>query len=42
VTNGIATGGNNIIMEMEAENNDDESYYLSNSPIRKLGAPQRT
>ena len=22
-------------MEMEAEQNDDESYYLSNSPVRK-------
>ena len=22
-------------MEMEAENNEDESYYMSNSPIRK-------
>ena len=22
-------------MEMEAENNEDESYYLSQSPIRK-------
>lgn len=32
---GISTGGNNVIMEMEAENNEDESYYLSQSPIRK-------
>ncbi len=24
-------------MEMEAENNEDESYYLSNSPIRRGG-----
>ena len=22
-------------MEMDAENNEDESYYLSNSPIRR-------
>jgi len=26
---GISTGGNNVIMEMDAENNEDESYYLS-------------
>lgn len=26
---------NNVIMEMEAENNEDESYYMSNSPTRK-------
>lgn len=32
---GISSGGNNVIMEMEAENNEDESYYLSQSPIRK-------
>lgn len=32
---GISSGGNNIIMEMEAEQNDDESYYLSNSPARR-------
>jgi hypothetical protein len=32
---GISTGGNNVIMEMDAENNEDESYYLSQSPIRK-------
>ena len=24
-----------MIMEMDAENNEDESYYLSNSPIRR-------
>ena len=37
----IQTGGNNVIVEMEAENNDEESYYLSNSPVRnKNGAPQ--
>ena len=29
------TSGQNVIIEMEAENNDDESYYLSQSPIRK-------
>jgi hypothetical protein len=23
-------------MEMDAENNEDESYYLSNSPIRRV------
>jgi hypothetical protein len=27
--NGISTGGNNVIFEMDAENNEDESYYLS-------------
>ena len=26
---------NNVIMEMDAENNEDESYYMSNSPVRK-------
>lgn len=33
--NGISTGGNNVIFEMDAENNEDESYYLSQSPIRR-------
>ncbi len=33
---GISSGGNNIIMEMEAEQNDDESYYMSNSPVRRV------
>lgn len=32
-------------MEMDAENNEDESYYLSNSPIRRgnnnIGANNR-
>lgn len=28
-------GPNNVIMEMDAENNEDESYYMSNSPVRK-------
>jgi hypothetical protein len=32
---GISTGGTNVIMEMDAENNEDESYYLSNSPVKK-------
>ena len=27
--NVISTGGNNVIVEMDAENNEDESYYLS-------------
>lgn len=27
-----------MIVEMEAENNDEESYYLSNSPVRRNGA----
>lgn len=27
--------GNNVILEQEAENMDDESYYISQSPIRK-------
>lgn len=31
----IASGGTNVIEEIEAENNDDESYYLSSSPVRK-------
>jgi hypothetical protein len=31
----IQTGGNNVIVEMDAENNDEESYYLSNSPVRR-------
>ena len=26
---------NNVIVEMEAENNEDESYYLSQSPVRR-------
>jgi hypothetical protein len=34
-TGGVKSRENNIIMEMEAENNEDESYYMSNSPIRK-------
>ena len=36
-TNGnvISSGGNNVIVEMDAENNEDESYYLSQSPIRR-------
>lgn len=33
--NAISSGGNNVIMEMDAENNEDESYYLSQSPVRK-------
>lgn len=33
--NVIASGGNNVIVEMDAENNEDESYYLSQSPIRR-------
>jgi hypothetical protein len=33
--NAISTGGNNVIVEMDAENNEDESYYLSQSPIRR-------
>ena len=35
--NVISTGGNNVIVEMDAENNEDESYYLSQSPIRRGG-----
>ena len=35
--NAISTGGNNVIVEMDAENNEDESYYLSQSPIRRGG-----
>jgi len=27
--NKINSGSNNVIIEMDAENNDDESYYLS-------------
>lgn len=27
--NVISSGGNNVIVEMDAENNEDESYYLS-------------
>lgn len=34
---GISTGGTNVIMEMDAENNEDESYYLSNSPVKRQG-----
>lgn len=26
---------NNVIIEQDAENIDDESYYISQSPIRK-------
>lgn len=37
-TGAISSGGNNVIMEMEAENNEDESYYLSNSPVKRAGA----
>lgn len=33
--NAISSGGNNVIVEMDAENNEDESYYLSQSPIRR-------
>ena len=35
--NVISTGGNNVIVEMDAENNEDESYYLNQSPIRRGG-----
>ena len=27
-----------MIMEMDAENHEDESYYLSNSPVKRQGA----
>jgi hypothetical protein len=37
--NVISSGGNNVIVEMDAENNEDESYYLSQSPIRRGGMP---
>ena len=37
--NVISSGGNNVIVEMDAENNEDESYYLSQSPIRRGNLP---
>jgi hypothetical protein len=27
-------------MEMDAENNEDESYYISQSPVRRGAAPK--
>jgi len=34
-SNGPDRGMSNVIFEMEAENNEDESYYISHSPARR-------
>lgn len=34
---GAITSGQNVIAEVEAENQEDESYYISNSPMKRSG-----